>query len=86
VLDRSFAVEDSTVRLKWSGSIEVDKDPQLKRALELFASEKGEPKTVRTSRSLSEMLESIASRGGLEIGYLMLAILGIYNYASEAPS
>ena len=85
VLDRSFTVEDSTVRLKWSGSIEVDKDPQLKKALELFTSEKGKPKTRWTSRSLSEMLESIASRGGLEIGYLMFAILGIYDDASEAP-
>ena len=30
------------------------------------------------------MLESIASKGGLEIGYLMFAILGIYDDASEA--
>lgn len=84
VLDRSFTVGDSKVGLKWTGSVELEKEPELKKALELFTSEKGKAKTRWTSHSLSEMLESIASRGGLEIGYLMFAILGIYDDASEA--
>ena len=84
VLDHSFTVGDSKVRLRWTGAIELEKDPELKEALELFTSEKGKAKTRWTSHSLSEMLESIASRGGLEIGYLMFAMLGIYDYASEA--
>lgn len=84
VLDRSFTVGDSKVGLRWTGSVELEKEPELKKALELFTSEKGKAKTRWTSHSLSEMLESIASRGGLEIGYLMFAILGIYDDASEA--
>ncbi len=84
VLDRSFTVGDSKVGLRWTGSIELEKEPELKKALELFTSEKGKTKTRWTSHSLSEMLESIAGRGGLEIGYLMFAILGIYDDASEA--
>ena len=84
VLNRSFTVGDSKVRLRRTGSIELEKEPELKKALELFTSEKGKAKTRWTSHSLSEMLESIASRGGLEIGYLMFAILGIYDDASEA--
>jgi len=84
VLDRSFNVGNQEVRLRWTGSIELEKEPELKKALQLFTSEKGKAKTRWTSHNLSEMLESIASRGGLEIGYLMFAILGIYDDASEA--
>jgi len=84
VLNRSFTVGDSKVRLRWTSSIELEKEPELKKALELFTSLKGKAKTRWTSHSLSQMLESIASRGGLEIGYLMFAILGIYDDASEA--
>lgn len=84
VFDRSFTVGESKVSLKWSGSIQLGREPELKKALELFTSEKGKPKTRWTSRSLSEMLECIAKKGGLEIGYLMFAILSIYDDASEA--
>lgn len=84
VLNRSLTAGDSKVRLRWTGPIELEKEPELKKALELFTSEKGKAKTRWTSHSLSEMLESIASGGGLEIGYLMFAILGIYDNASEA--
>jgi len=83
MLDRSFTVGESKVSLKWSGSIQLGREPELKKALEMFTSEKGKPKTRWTSRSLSEMLECIANKGGLEIGYLMFAILSIYDDASE---
>ena len=84
MLNRSLTAGDSKVRLRWTDPIELEKEPELKKALELFTSKKGKAKTRWTSHSLSEMLESIASRGGLEIGYLMFAILGIYDNASEA--
>ncbi len=38
VLNRSFTVGDSKVRLRWTGSIELEKEPELKKALELFTS------------------------------------------------
>ena len=70
--------------LIWSGSIDWEKEPELKEAVDMFTSERGKTKTRWTSQGLSAMLESIASKGGLEIGYLMFAILGIYDDASEA--
>lgn len=84
VLDRSFTAGAAKVTLIWSGSIDWEKEPELKEAVDMFTSETGKPKTRWTSQSLSAMLESIANRGGLEIGYLMFAILGIYDDASEA--
>lgn len=84
VLNRSFVAGDSEVRLKWSGIIDLEKEPDLKEAVNTFTSEKGKPKTRWTSQSLSKMIQSIASRGKLEIGYMMLAILWIYEDASEA--
>jgi len=70
--------------LKWSGSIDLAKNPDLKRVVDMFTSEKGKPKTRWTSQPLSEMLQSIADIGKVEIGYLMFAILWIYDDASEA--
>jgi len=84
VLNRSFAAGDAEVRLKWSGIIDLEKEPDLKQAVDMFTSEKGKPKTRWTSKPLSEMLQSIASGGKVEIGYLMFAILWIYDDASEA--
>jgi hypothetical protein len=84
VLNRSFVVGDSEVRLKWSGIIDLEKEPDLKQAVDTFTSETGKPKTKWTSKRLSEMVQSIASRGKLEIGYLMFAKLWIYEDASEA--
>lgn len=84
VLNRSFVVGDSEVRLKWSGIIDLEKEPELKQAVDTFTSETGKPKTRWTSKRLSEMVQSIASRGKLEIGYLMFAVLWIYDDASEA--
>jgi len=84
VLNRSFVAGDSEVRLKWSGIIDLEKDPDLKEAVNTFTNEKGKPKTRWTSQSLSKMVQSIANRGKLEIGYMMLAKLWIYEDASEA--
>lgn len=84
ILNRSFVAGDSEVRLKWSGIIDLEKEPDLKEAVNTFTNEKGKPKTRWTSQSLSKMIQSIASRGKLEIGYMMLAKLWIYEDASEA--
>lgn len=84
VLNRKFAIGDSEVLLKWSGSIDLEKHPELKQAVDMFTSEKGKPKTRWTSQTLYKMLQSIASKGAVETGYLMLAILWIYDDASEA--
>lgn len=84
VLNRSFVAGNSEALLKRSGSIDLAKNPDLKRAVDMFTSEKGKPKTRWTSQTLSQMLQAIASKGAIEIGYLMLAVLWIYDDASEA--
>ena len=84
VLDRSFTAGNLRVDLKWSGSIELEKQPELKKAVDMFTSDRGKAKTRWTSKNLSAMLDLISNKGGLEIGYLMFAILWIYDDASEA--
>ncbi len=84
VLDRSFSVGNFKVNLKRSGSIDMEKEPELKEAVDIFTSDRGKTKTRWTSKNISSMLESISNNGGLEIGYLMLAKLWIYDDASEA--
>ena len=59
-------------------------EPELKEAVDIFTSDRGKTKTRWTSKNISSMLESISNNGGLEIGYLMLAKLWIYDDASEA--
>jgi hypothetical protein len=84
ILNRSFAVGDSKVSLTWSGSIDLDKDSELKKAIDMFTGKTGKHKTRWTSKNLSNMLESIEHNGKIDIVYLMCAILYIYDDASEA--
>lgn len=84
VLNRSFVAGNSEALLRWPGSIDLAKNPDLKRAVDMFTSEKGKPKTRWTSQTLSQMLQSIASKCAIETGYLMLAVLWIYDDSSEA--
>lgn len=84
VLDRSFTSGETKVHLRWSGSINLEEYPELKKTVDQFTSARGKPKTRWTSKNLSAMVESISNKGGLEIGYLMFAILWIYDDASEA--
>ncbi|HEY51796.1 MAG TPA: hypothetical protein G4O20_08345 [Dehalococcoidia bacterium] len=84
VLDRSFSAGNLRVKLKWSGSIDLEKEPKLKEAADMFTSNKGKIKTRWPSKNISKMLDLISNKGGLDIGYLMLATLWIYDDASEA--
>lgn len=84
ILNRSVTAGDLKAELRWLGSIDLSKEPELKQAVELFTSKKGRQITRWTSLSLSKMLAVIVEKGGIEIGFLMFAILGIYDNASEA--
>jgi len=84
MLNRSIKAGDLQVELKWSGSVDLDKERELKEAIDLFTSEKGREITRWTSVVLSDRLGTIAEKGGLEIGPLMFALVGIYQDASEA--
>ncbi len=84
VLKRSITVGDLTAKLEWSGSIDLNKELELKKAVELYTSKKGRQITRWTTSNLEEMLKIISEKGNIQIGFLMLAILAIYDDASEA--
>lgn len=84
ILNRSFSAGKLEVRLKWLGNIDLAKEADLGQAVKMFTSEKGKAKTRWSSKTLSDMLQSIESKGDIDIGFMMLAILWIYDDASEA--
>jgi hypothetical protein len=84
VLNRSFTVGDSEVALKTSESINLEGYPEIAEAVERFTSKKGKTITRWTKSSISDMLETIKTKGNIDIRYLMLAVLDIYDDASEA--
>jgi len=84
-LKKDIKVGELIVELKWSGDFNLNNDTELKRAVELFTSEKKrKPITRWRNLKIDEMLDSIAKRSGLNIKILMLAMLAIYDDASEA--
>ena len=84
ILNRSFQVGDQKAELKWSGSVNLDDNPELRDAVNQFTSGKGKAITRWTSLSLQERLAIIRDKGKIKIEGLMLSTLGIYDDASEA--
>ncbi len=84
ILNRSFIVGDQKAELKWSGSVNLDDNPELREAVNQFTSGKGKAITRWTSLSLAERLNVIRGKGNIKIEGLMLSTLGIYDDASEA--
>lgn len=84
ILNRSFIVGEQKAELKWSGSVNLDDNPELREAVNQFTSGKGKAITRWTSLSLAERLNVIRDKGNIKIEGLMLSTLGIYDDASEA--
>lgn len=84
ILKRSFVVGEHKADLRWSGSVDLDKYPELREAVNQFTSEKGKVITRWTSLSIAERLNVIRDRAKIKIEGLMLSTLGIYDDASEA--
>lgn len=84
ILNRSFIVGDQKAELKWSGSVNLDDNPELREAVNQFTSGKGKVITRWTSLSLAERLNVIRDKGNIKIEGLMLSTLGIWDDASEA--
>lgn len=84
ILNRSITVGNLKAELRSSGSIDVNKEPELKEAVEMFTSSRGREITRWSNKSIDKMMALINEKGGIEIGFLMLAKLGIYDDASEA--
>ncbi|MGB2798509.1 MAG: DUF5677 domain-containing protein [Dehalococcoidia bacterium] len=87
MLNRSIEAGKFRAELKSLGSVDLSKDQELKEAIDLFTSKGGRQVTRWTKAGLPTMLTVIDEKGGLkspQMGYLMLALLGIYEQASEA--
>jgi hypothetical protein len=84
ILNRSFMVGDQKAELRWSGSINLDDDPELREAVNQFTGGKGKVITRWTSISLQDRLAIIRDKAKIKIEGLMLSTLGIYDDASEA--
>lgn len=68
--------------LKASNYEEMLEDPEVQKALGVFTSHKGKKITRWNTKSLKKMLDSIADTG-LDVRFLMLAMLAVYDEASE---
>lgn len=84
VLNRSFTVGEIEVALRISEQVDFKYNSEIAEAVEQFTSKRGKPITRWTKSSISDMLETIKNKGNVDIRYLMLAVLGIYDDASEA--
>lgn len=81
--DREIEVNKFKAGLKASNYEEMISNPEIKEALAMFTSKKGKKITRWNTKSIKQMLDAIAENG-LDIRYLMLAVLAIYDDASEA--
>ncbi len=84
ILNRSFKVGDQKAELKWSGSVNLEDNPELRDAVNQFTSGKGKAIPRWTSLSLAKRLAIVRDKSNVKIEGLMLSTLGIYDDASEA--
>lgn len=83
-LNKNIKVGEFIAELKWTGNFDLESDPELKKAVDLFTSAKGKPISRWTNKNIVEMLNLIEQRGDIDIRPLMLSMLAIYDDASEA--
>lgn len=83
-LRKYIKVGESIAELKWTGKFDLESDPELKKAVNLFTSEKGKPIRRWTNKNIAKMLNLIEKKSDIDIRPLMLTMLAIYDDASEA--
>ena len=81
--NREIEVDTVKAVLKASNYEEMLNNPEVQEALGVFTGPKGGKITRWNTKNLKKMLDSIAN-SGLDVRYLMLAMLAIYDEASEA--
>jgi len=83
-LKKNIKAGELIAELKWTGVSKTDNDPELQKAIDLFTSKRGKTITRWRNKSLTEMLDILNQKTDLNIKPHMLAILAIYDDASEA--
>lgn len=83
-LNKNIKVGEFIAELKWTGNFDLESDPELKKAVDLFTSERGKSISRWTNKNIVKMLNLIEQRSDIDIRPLMLSMLAIYDDASEA--
>ena len=82
-LDRSIDINGQMLQLKWSGEFDLDRNPDLKAALDEFTSNRGREKPW-TPENVRERVNFIDQRYGRDVsGMLQFGLLSIYQHSSE---
>jgi len=83
-LDRQITAGKHSFRVKYTGEIDVDSIPELKKALAQFTGPKGGEKTRWTDVDLSERVILIGEKSNIDERKWLLSLLSFYEDASEA--
>ncbi len=83
-LDRQITAGEHSFRVKYTGEIDVDSIPELKKALSQFTGSRGGEKTRWTDVDLSERVILIGEKSDIDERKWLLALLSFYEDASEA--
>jgi DNA-binding transcriptional regulator/RsmH inhibitor MraZ len=83
-LDRSVIVGTSKMQMKFSGSIDINRNRLLQESLKEFTGPKGREITRWTKVKLEDRIRIITEKSKLKGGVFMLNLLNIYEDASEA--
>lgn len=83
-LNRS--IESKKIKIEVKSNLKIDSAlfPDLYEALDKFTAKRGKEKTKWTDKSIVDRIKIIEERSRINVGILMLAILWIYEDASEA--
>jgi len=79
-LDRCRRTEKYNLGIKFTGKIDIEKNPNLKKALELFPKDK----MHWTKLDINKRVNCIGKKTDINIGIFLLDTLSIYSDASEA--
>lgn len=83
-LNREFKIGDQILRKVWTGEIDLDKNPDLKKAFDKYTVKSGKENTKWTPESITKRLEFIHTKYGSKVSTgLHFSFFHIYRHASE---
>lgn len=83
-LDRKIELGGARVGLSIAEKDKIKISPELQASLDKFTGEKGGEKTRWTRKTINERLEKVAKKKIVNTGIFMLALLSVFEDASEA--
>ena len=84
-LARESHVAGQTLRLLWTGSVDVSQEPELQAALAEYTGRKGQELRDWTPENASEQIEAVAAKYGAQVALgFQAALFNVYRHGSEA--